>query len=144
MHSSKRIVQMLARANAVAGVTRPEAAVRLDAGKVAAIDVVVLKSGASGHMGVNRLLQDYLRVVQFHNPALAINVTKVATESKEQRAQVPALVVFVDAAGKSVVLVDGRDKRLEAIWEEAMQQLTTLGAVEQVPVEEIPVLTTKE
>lgn len=60
--------------------------------KVKSVELIFKQRSPKGHLGARRFWRDNLPRIQFHNPALPIQVMRIEPETKEEAAAVPALL----------------------------------------------------
>lgn len=75
----------------------------------------------NGHMGARKFWRDYLPTLQFYNPALRIDVTRIKNESKT--VSVPCKLEIYDEKGSVLDEIDMRDQQAPDIMDKVLQKL---------------------
>lgn len=90
---SSPVLRQVARLNKIAGT--PETAFRMDPLKVRAIELVLVQKNVhQPSLGLRKFWKEHLPTLQFHNNDVNFTMTRVKTQTKEDLAKVPALVVI--------------------------------------------------
>ncbi|ODQ56723.1 hypothetical protein WICANDRAFT_107655 [Wickerhamomyces anomalus NRRL Y-366-8] len=73
------------------------------------VELLFKRLNTDGHMGARKFWRENLPRVQFHNPALPIQVTRVEVANASEHAKVPAILKVTYADGKTAQ-VDVKNK----------------------------------
>ncbi|CAH02243.1 mitochondrial 54S ribosomal protein mL61 [Kluyveromyces lactis] len=103
----------------------------LDVSKYSALNVKFQYQNFNGHMGARKFWHEFLPSLQFYNPALPINVTRIRNDDK--KVDVPCILEAIGSDGKVVAEVSMKHKHSSEIMDEVLQKLEH----KRVPQEEI-------
>ncbi|SCU96129.1 LAFA_0G04456g1_1 [Lachancea sp. 'fantastica'] len=109
--------------------TTVEPQIVLNAEKYSGLNLTFQYQNHNGHMGARKFWREYMPTLQFYNPQMRFQVTRVKNEDKKN-ASVPCVLEVLDREGKAVGSLDMRNKQ----GSEIMQAL--LAEVDHVKVAE--------
>ncbi|KAJ9573115.1 Mitochondrial ribosomal protein L51 / S25 / CI-B8 domain [Nakaseomyces glabratus] len=101
--------------------TTTDAQVILSPGKYQRLSLTFQTKNHNGHMGARKFWKDYLPTIQFYNPLLRIDVTRIKNESKT--VSVPCTLQAIGTDGKVVEEIDMSNKHAPEILQSLLQKL---------------------
>ncbi|KAL3229656.1 Large ribosomal subunit protein mL61 [Nakaseomyces bracarensis] len=114
-----KVVRQLKFLNKISSTTR-EAQVVLNPEKYQRLALTFQVKNHNGHMGARKFWREYLPTLQFYNPNLRIDVTRVKNDSKTT--SVPCKLEAYDKSGP-VLEIDMRDQQALEIMNTVLQKL---------------------
>lgn len=114
-----KVIRQLNFLNKISSATT-EAQVVLNPAKYQRLALTFQVKNHNGHMGARKFWRDYLPTLQFYNPGLRIDVTRIKNDSKT--VSVPCKLEVFDDKG---VLdeIDMRDQQAAEIMDKVLQKL---------------------
>ncbi|SCU99626.1 LAME_0G04368g1_1 [Lachancea meyersii CBS 8951] len=116
-----RVVKQLKFFNRISATTL-EPQVVLNAEKYSGLNLTFQYQNHNGHMGARKFWREFLPTLQFYNPEVKFQVTRVRNEDKKN-ASVPCVLEVIDKEGKPVSSLDMRNKQGLEIMQELLSQL---------------------
>ncbi|CUS24687.1 LAQU0S18e01992g1_1 [Lachancea quebecensis] len=126
-----RIARQLKFLNKISSSTL-EPQVVLNPQKYAGLNLTFQYQNHNGHMGARKFWHEYLPTLQFYNPGLQFQVTRVKNEDKNN-AGVPCILQTIGKDGSVLETLDMRNKQ----HPEIMQELLEKADYEKVPESDI-------
>ncbi|CEP64446.1 mitochondrial 54S ribosomal protein mL61 LALA0_S11e04280g [Lachancea lanzarotensis] len=123
-----RVARQLKFFNKISSTTL-ESQIILNAEKYSGLNLTFQCQNHNGHMGARKFWREFMPTLQFYNPQLHFQVTRVKNDDKKN-ASVPCVLEILDREGQSVGSLDMRNKQ----GAEIMQSL--LAEVDHVKVAE--------
>lgn len=128
--SMSRVVKQLKYINKISSTTiKPQ--VVLDSTKYNGLNLTFQVQNFNGHMGARKFWHEYLPTLQFYNPSLPINVSRIKNEDK--KVTVPCLLEVLAADGTVAEKISMKDKASSEIMDEFLSKVEHT----RVPEEEV-------
>ncbi|SCV03476.1 LANO_0G04368g1_1 [Lachancea nothofagi CBS 11611] len=102
--------------------TTVEPQILLNAHKYSGLKLMFQQQNHNGHMGARKFWHEYLPTLQFYNPDLQFQVTRVKNEDKKD-ASVPCTLEILDKENAVVDSLDMRNKQGSEIMQELLEKL---------------------
>lgn len=115
-----RVVKQLKFLNKISSTT-PKSQILLDSSKYAGLNLTFQYQNFNGHMGARKFWHEYLPTLQFYNPSLSINVSRVKNENK--KVDVPCILEVIGPDAKVVEQVSMKNKTDTQIMDELLEKL---------------------
>ncbi|AMD20368.1 HDL376Cp [Eremothecium sinecaudum] len=109
----------------------PKSQIIVNNANVASLKLTFQYDNFDGHMGARKFWHNYLPTLQFYNPRLPIEVTRIVNKDKNKR--IPCTLNILGHDGRIAHEVDMRNKRDDEI----MEELLTVLDHKPVPKDEI-------
>ncbi|KAG0673474.1 hypothetical protein C6P41_002732 [Kluyveromyces marxianus] len=115
-----RIVKQKAFLNKISATTvKPQ--VVLDPSKYSALNMKFQQQNFNGHMGARKFWHEFLPTLQFYNPTLPINVTRIKNEDK--KVDIPCVLQVTGPDGNVLAEVGMKEKHSSEIMDELLQKV---------------------
>lgn len=116
-----RVVKQLKFLNRISFATKKPQVVA-DPEKYAALNLTFQWQNHNGHMGARKFWREFLPTLQFYNPDLKIQVTRIKNDNNKD-ASVPCTLEIVSKDGSVVDQLDMKNKDQNAIMDELLSKL---------------------
>ncbi|SCV01708.1 LAMI_0G13234g1_1 [Lachancea mirantina] len=115
-----RVVRQLKFLNKISSTTiKPQ--ILLNPESYGALNLTFQWQNHNGHMGARKFWHEYLPTLQFYNPELKINISRVKNDKKD--VMVPCKLEILSPTGSVVETLDMRDKDKESIMDELLAKV---------------------